>query len=135
MAKSFRTYNLRNAPGILKGSMDTALKHGGLIVKQAMQERAPLWTGRMERSVEVGPVRFEEDTFSVLVGPTVDYAKYTELDPWIIGKQPGPKSQAKGATIPWMAPAAEDVRDEVQGIIVKGVSTTVHELQARLGFL
>ncbi len=112
--------------------MNGSLKRGGLVLKQAMQRRAPVWTGRMTRSTALGPVMVKDDIYTLLVGPTVDYAKYTELEPWIIGKRPGLKSVAKGATIPWMRPAAEDVEDEVQTILLKGVSLTVQTLQQGL---
>lgn len=129
---SFRTHNLNAALGILKGAMETSLQLGGSVLKDKMQEFAPVWTGRMERSVYVGDVHLVDDTFIVRVGPTVDYSKYTEQEPWIIGKHPGPKSQIKGARIPWMKPAADEVREEVKGIILAGVSTTVRALQVRL---
>ena len=133
MAKVWRTHNLNRAAGVLSNSMNGSLKRGGLILKQAMQKRAPVWTGRMTRSTSLGPVVFKDGTYSLLVGPTVEYAKYTELEPWIIGKRPGLKSVAKGATIPWMRPAADDVADEVRDIILKGMSATVKNLQQGLG--
>ena len=112
--------------------MNGSLKRGGLILKQAMQRQAPVWTSRMTRSTALGPVMVKDDIYTLLVGPSVDYAKYTELEPWIIGKRPGLKSVAKGATIPWMRPAAEDVADEIRTILLKGMSLTVQTLQQGL---
>jgi len=132
MSKAWRTHHLNRAAGVLRNSMNGSLKRGSLILKQAMQRRAPVWTGRMTRSTRLGPVIFKEDIYTLLVGPSVDYAKYTELEPWIIGKRPGLKSVAKGATIPWMRPAADDVADEVRTILVKGMSMTVQNLQQGL---
>ena len=131
MAKAFRTHNLNGALGLLEGAMGRSLQIGGNLLKQAMQERSPVWSNRMTRSVHVGPVTQKDGAFRTLVGPTVDYSKYTELEPWIIGRRPGPKSQIKGATIPWMQPAADDVRDELQALIMGGVRTTIKELQRR----
>lgn len=128
---AFRSHNLDAAMGILKGESETSLKRAGLVLKKRMQELAPLWTGRMERSVSLGNVTFKDDAFHLLVGPTVDYAITTEEEPWIIGKRPGPKSQVKGATIPWMKPAAQDVGDQVREIMVDGIRATVKGLQAR----
>lgn len=127
-----RSHNLSGALGILNAAMGKSLKLGGQILKQRMQERAPVWTGRMERSVRVSNVQKASDSIFVLVGPTVGYAKFTEEEPWIIGKRPGPKSQIKGATIPWMKPAADDVRDEVTALIRGALSLTVRALQRRL---
>ena len=131
MALAHRTHNLDAALGILDRSMRVSLMHGGLILKQRMQERAPELTGRMVRSVYVSEVRHTEEGYAVRAGPTPDYSIYTEEEPWIIGKRPGPISQAKGATIPWMKPAAEDVRDEVIATLRDGLQATVHELQLR----
>ena len=131
MALAHRTHNLDAALGILDRSMRVSLTHGGLILKQRMQERAPELSGRMVRSVYVSEVRHTEDGYEVRAGPTPDYSIYTELEPWIIGKRPGPISQAKGATIPWMKPAADDVREEVIATVLAGVSATVRELQMR----
>jgi len=133
MALAHRTHNLDAALGILDHTMRVGLTHGGLILKQRMQERAPELTGRMVRSVYVSEVRHTHEGYAVRVGPTPDYSIYTELEPWIIGKRPGPISQAKGATIPWMKPAADDVRDEVIGILLDGLSGTIRELQIRYG--
>ena len=113
------------------------MKLGGAILQQKMQDFSPHLTGRMERSVEVGDVSYDrrQAAFRLLVGPTVDYAKYTELEPWTIGKRPGLISQMKGARIPWMRPAADEVRGEVKTIILKGFQNTVRALQAGLGGL
>ena len=132
MSRVWRTHNLDRAGGVLKASMEGSLKRGGMVLKDAMQARAPVATGRMTRSVEVGPVTFKDGAYRVLVGPTVDYAIYTEEEPWIIGKRPGPKSVAKGATIPWMKPAADEHADEIRDIILSGVSSTVRTLQQGL---
>lgn len=113
-----------------------ALTGGGHILAQRMQERAPLDTGRMTRSVHVTEPLINVSTYlagegsniSVFVGPTVEYAKYTEEEPWIIGKRPGPKSQIKGATIPWMRPAEKDTRAEVAAFISEGLRVAVRAL-------
>ena len=89
MSKVWRTHNLNRAAGVLKNSMGGSLKRGGLILKQAMQKRAPVWTGRMTRSTSLGPVVSKDGAYTLLVGPTVEYAKYPELEPWISGKRPG----------------------------------------------
>ncbi len=127
-----RSHNLSGALGILDAATGKSLRLGGQILKQRMQERSPVWTGRMERSVRISNVQKSADFVRVLVGPTVGYAKFTEEEPWIIGKRPGPKSQIKGATIPWMKPAADDVRDEVTALIRGALSLTVRALQRRL---
>ncbi len=111
--------------------MTLALEGGALILKQRMQQLAPIWTGRMQRSVHIGDVTRRADGFAITVGPTVSYAKYTELEPWIIGKRPGPKSQIKGATIPWMRPAADDVREDVQGHIEGSIRQMIRALSRR----
>ena len=131
MALAHRTHNLDAALGILDRTMRLGLSHGGLILKQRMQERSPELTGRMVRSVYVSEVRHSEDGYEVRAGPTPDYSIYTELEPWIIGKRPGPISQAKGATIPWMKPAADDVREEVVALLEGALHATVMELQLR----
>jgi len=132
MPRTWRTHNLNRALVLLKANAEVSLKLGGQVLKQKMQEFSPEWTGQMVRSVEVGDVTYQDGAFRLLVGPTVDYAKYTELEPWIIGKRPGPKSQLKGAKIPWMRPAADEVRAEVKAIILKGFQTTVRLLQQGL---
>jgi len=131
MALGYRTHNLDAAFGILDRSMRLSVTRGGLILKQRMQELSPELTGRMVRSVYVSEVRHTDEGYAVRAGPTPDYSIYTEKEPWIIGKRPGPISQAKGATIPWMKPAAEDVRDEVIATLRDGLQATVHELQLR----
>lgn len=131
MADVSRSHNLDGALDELQDAVFTALEMGGLILKQEMQRLAPIDTGRMTRSVHVTDPQREGDEFVIRVGPTVDYAKYTELEPWIIGKRPGPKSQLKGATIPWIKPAVENVRDEVVEIITGGVRTAVRALAAK----
>ena len=135
MAEAFRTHNLDKSLGLLSRAMDRSLMQGSQILKDKMQAFAPVWTGRMQRSVRIDGPQRREDTWITIVGPTVDYAKFTELEPWIIGKRPGPKSQMKGAKIPWMAPAAEEVRDEVRAQILAGVGATVKGLQGGLGSL
>ena len=134
MPRTWRTHNLNRAVGLLKANAELSLKLGGKILQQKMQDFSPHLTGRMERSVEVGDVSYDrrQAAFRLLVGPTVDYAKYTELEPWIIGKRPGFISQMKGAKIPWMRPAADEVRAEVKAIILKGFQQTVRLLEAGL---
>jgi len=132
MPRAWRTHNLNRATLFLKVNAEKSLQLGGLVLKQKMQEFSPVWTARMERSVEVGDVTYRDAAFRVLVGPTVDYAKYTELEPWIIGKRPGPISQLKGAKIPWMRPAADAVRHEVRAVVLKGFQNTVRLLQQGL---
>lgn len=105
-----------------------ALTGGGMILAQRAQERAPVLTGRMMRSVHVTEPRFEEDGVSVSVGPTVEYAKYTEEMPWIIGKRPGPISQIKGATIPWLVPSLRDTEQEIRSFIANGLGQAVKAL-------
>lgn len=135
MARTWRSHNLDRAGSLLAASMGGSLKRGGTVLKQAMQARAPVWTGRMTRSVSIGSVTFKDGAYRLLVGPTVEYAIYTEEEPWIIGKRPGPKSVAKGATIPWMKPAADEHADEIRKIILGGLSSTVKALQQGLGGL
>lgn len=133
MANATRTHNL-DGPGALRAlenAMDRALQGGGLILKQEMQRLAPELTGRMLRSVRVTPTEKEPNGFSVRVGPTVDYAKYTEEEPWTVGKRPGPKSQIKGVSIPWMKPAAQNKRDEITNFIQTGIRTTIRGLARR----
>ena len=131
MALAHRTHNLDSALGILDRTMRLGLSHGGLILKQRMQELSPELTGRMVRSVYVGDVIHTHEGYEVRTGPTPDYSIYTEMEPWIIGKRPGPISQAKGATIPWMKPAADDVREEVVALLEGALHATVMELQLR----
>jgi len=133
--RTWRTRNLNRALGLMRANAELSMKLGGKVLQQKMQDFAPHLTGRMERSVEVGDVTYHLGAYRVLVGPTVDYAKYTELEPWIIGKRPGLISQMKGARIPWMRPAADEVRGEVKTIILKGFQNTVRALQAGLGGL
>jgi len=116
-----RTHNLDDNLDLLIDAVNTSLTQGGLLLKDEMQRLAPVYTGRMMRDVGVSDPFIDGDTVSVAVGPTVDYAKYTELEPWIVGKRPGPISQAKGATIPWMRPATENVREEVKTVIENGI--------------
>lgn len=127
-----RTYNLDSgAVDILDRAVEDALTLGGKILADRMQELSPLLTGRMERSVQVGEVQKTADGFRVMVGPTVEYARYTELEPYIIGKIPGIKSQIKGATIPWMRPAVDDKREEIIAFVQNAVRLTVRSLAAR----
>ena len=131
MALAHRTHNLDAAFGILDRTMRLSLTAGGLILKQRMQERSPELTGTMVRSVYVSDVSHTQEGYALRVGPTPDYSIYTEEEPWIIGKRPGPISQAKGATIPWMKPAADDVRDEVIATVGRGLQAADLELQLR----
>jgi hypothetical protein len=127
-----RTHNLnQSALEMLDGAITDAVQLGGMILQARMQEKAPLLTGRMERSVGISAPEKTPDGIRVLVGPTVDYAKYTELEPYIIGKRPGPKSQMKGATIPWMRPAVDETRDEITRFIQTAVERTVQGLARR----
>lgn len=128
MTKVTRSHNLDGALAQLEHAAGMALTGGGHILAQRMQARAPLDTGRMTRSVYVTAPEPTPDGLSVFVGPTVDYAKYTEEEPWIIGKRPGPKSQIKGATIPWMAPAARESQAEIVQFITEGLRTAVRAL-------
>lgn len=130
MVNARRTHNLDGprALRILEGAVDKALQGGGHLLKQEMQRLAPIDTGQMTRSVEVSDTEQDRDGYSVSVGPTVDYAKYTEQEPWTIGKRPGPKSQIKGASIPWMKPAAENKRDEIVEHVRAGIRTTIRAL-------
>lgn len=134
MVNARRTHNLDgpSALRILEGAMDLGLQGGGQILKKEMQRLAPIDTGQMTRSVYVSETEQDRNGYSVSVGPTPGYSKYTELEPWIIGKRPGPKSQIKGASIPWMRPAADNKHDEIIDHITKGVRITIRELAARM---
>lgn len=130
---AYRTRNLDGASAlnVLDDAIERAFLGGAHILKQRMQELAPLLTGRMERSVEVSPVEKTAEGYRCRTGPTVDYGRYTELEPYIIGKRLGVKSQIKGASMPWMRPAADDTRDEIKDFIVRAVQSTVRGLASR----
>jgi hypothetical protein len=132
VANVTRSHNFNNHLDALEAAVFTALTQGGLILKQEEQKLSPEDTGRMLRSVEVSQPFRRDGDFVVGVGPTVDYAKYTELEPWIIGKRPGPRSQIKGATIPWIKPAVANVRHDVITQIDNGIRTFIRGLQASL---
>lgn len=125
-----RTHNLDNALPRLEAALTKMLGAGAMILKGEMQDRAPELSGDMTRSVTVGEVtRTEDGEFHCFVGPAKDYSKYTEEERYIVGKQLGIISRAKGATMPWIKPAAEAARGDVQTLIGNAMRTTIRELQ------
>jgi len=132
MANIRRTHKLRQNAHRLDAGLKTALKRGGLVVAQRAQELAPELSGRMLRSVSVSEPRMEGGRMTVRIGPHVDYAKYTELPRYTAGKRPGARSQAKGATMPWLHPALREKKGEAMEIIRASLATSLRAI-ARTG--
>ncbi|OGS01185.1 MAG: hypothetical protein A2V88_08880 [Elusimicrobia bacterium RBG_16_66_12] len=123
-----RTHNLRQNAHRLEAALKTALTQGGLVVVDRAKETAPEDTGMMTRSVSVGQPQVSGGRVRVVVGPHTDYAKYTELERYIAGKQLGPYSVAKGARWPWLGPALREKKDEVAEIIRASVAASLRAI-------
>ena len=124
-----RTHNLRQNAHRLEAALKTALTIGGLVVADRAKEIAPEDTGWMTRHVIVDKPHVSAGKIRVKVGPTeTDYAKYTELPRYIARKGLGPKSVAKGATMPWLRPALREKKGEVAGIVRAALGTALRAI-------
>jgi hypothetical protein len=104
-----------------------ALEAGGMLVEDAAQEKAPINTRTMERSVSHTPAVFTGGRYQVLVGsgPEAPYAPFTELEQFVKDKQLGPKSEAKGtAEMPWLRPALEESEPQIRTLVRQAVRAT-----------
>jgi hypothetical protein len=128
-----RTYNARNNARLLDANNALGLRKAGLIVKQKAQTAALVLTGRMMRGITVDEPFWRGKQQVVQIGPTVDYAVYTEEEPYIEGKHPGPISQAKGATIPWFKPAFEESKGEATQVFLAQLRIGLAALAAHTG--
>jgi len=128
-----RTHKLRQNAHRLDAGLKTALKRGGLVIIQRAQELAPELSGRMTRAISVSEPRMDGGKLTVRIGPSgVEYAKYTELPRYIAGKHLGARSEAKGATMPWLRPAAREKKGEAMDIIRASIRSTLQAI-ARTG--
>ena len=112
-----RTHNIRAKAQEIEAGFAMGLRKGGLLVRQAAQQRAPVLTGRMMRSVTVSEPRKDGKVILVRVGPRVTYAKFTEEEPYVSRRKLGAISEAKGATMPWLKPALEEQRPAALALI------------------
>lgn len=110
----------------LTNNVAKALETGGMLVEQRAQERAPIHTGTMMRSVTHTPALLMGGALTVYVGPGPEapYAIYTEEDEYL-PKNLGPKSVIKGtATIPWLRPALADEKQDILALIETAIRST-----------
>lgn len=117
MPRVRRTHNLRARLQGIETGFGQGLRKGGLLVRQAGQRNAPVLTGRMMRGVDVSEPRKVGGRLIVRIGPKVDYAKYSEEKPYIIGRRLGAISAAKGAKMPWLGPALREQRPAALALI------------------
>lgn len=125
-----RTHNLRARAQEIETGFGLGLRKGGLLVRQAAQRNAPALTGRMMRGVNVSEPRKVGQAIIVRIGPNVDYAKYSEEEPYISGRQLGAISQAKGAKMPWLKPALEEQRPAALAIIRASIVDSLRRARA-----
>lgn len=128
-----RTHNTRDNARLLDANNAMGLRKAGLIVRQRAQQRALVDTGRMMRGITVDEPFWRGKQQVVQIGPTVDYGIYTEDDRYIAGKHPGPISQAKGATMPWLRPAFEESKAEAMAVFLAQLRIGLAALAAHTG--
>lgn len=112
-----RTHNVRGKAQVIEAGFGVGLRKGGLLVRQRAQINAPVLTGRMMRGVNVSEPRKSGSRIIVRIGPNVDYAKYSEEQPYISRRKLGRISVAKGAKMPWLKPALETERSAAMNVI------------------
>jgi hypothetical protein len=112
-----RTYNIRGKAQVIEAGFGQGLRKGGLLVRGTAQRYAPVLTGRMMRGVNVSEPRKVGTAIIVRIGPNVDYAKYSEEEPYVSRRKLGAISQAKNARMPWLKPALEAERSAAMNLI------------------
>jgi hypothetical protein len=108
---------VRGKAQVIEAGFGVGLRKGGLLVRQRAQINAPVLTGRMMRGVNVSEPRKSGSRIIVRIGPNVDYAKYSEEQPYISRRKLGRISVAKGAKMPWLKPALETERSAAMNVI------------------
>lgn len=126
-----RTHNLRRKANRLDQGLKVAMKRGMAVIKQLAQEYAPEDTGRMLRGLLIEEPRWRAGRLRCRLGPTVDYAIYTELEKYTSGKHLGRVSEAKGARMPWLRPAFKERKGEAMAIIKASLRVTLRSLATR----
>jgi hypothetical protein len=122
-----RTHNLTGKAGRLEERCKTVLALAANVVKDRIQELAPLDQGHLTRGVTVGNPRRIGNRVAIEIFSQMAYWKYLELDQYL-PKNLGPKSRAKGSKIPFIKPAFEEKRAEAIEIIEQGYRQALRDL-------
>lgn len=97
----------------LEAKLENAVKRGlilsGQLVAQRAQQKAPVDTGRLKRSITSIPQQMGRGTFKVLVGTNVIYALFQELGTKFMKAQP------------YLRPALKESAEDIKQLIIKNI--------------
>lgn len=98
----------------LEAKLENAVKRGlilsGQLVAQRAQQKAPVDTGRLKRSITSVPQQTGRGAFKVLVGTNVVYALFQEVGTKFMKAQP------------YLRPALKESVEDIRQLIVKNIA-------------
>ena len=122
---------LTGKAGILDQRIHSVMEAAGHLLRDQIQEYAPVDIGNLTRGIKAQPPVLAGGQWVETIISQMGYWRYLEEPQYTGGKHLGPKSVAKGSKMPFIKPAYKAKKAEIRTLIHDGFKKAVKDISIR----